>query len=99
MSKLSKFGRNVTAKCDTIHSKGSYLNLMNNVENLLENFDLRTHILSQFFLNENPQIILDSEQKFIMLQLQLLILRPTYFGKKLRILLIKSTSMFVATRA
>ena len=42
-------GRSVTAKCDIIHSKGSYLKLPNNVEVLLENIDLHSYIPSRFF--------------------------------------------------
>ena len=45
-------GRNVTAKCDIIHSKGNYLKLPNNIEVSQGNVDLHSYIPSRFFLNE-----------------------------------------------
>ena len=44
--------RNVTAKCDIIHSKSNYLKLPNNIEVSLDNIDLHSYILSRCFLDE-----------------------------------------------
>ena len=45
-------GRNVTAKCHIIHSKGNYLELSNNIEVPLENINVHSYTPSRFSLNE-----------------------------------------------
>ena len=92
-------GRNFTAKCDIIYSKGNYLKLPNNIEVPLENIDLHSYIASRFFLNEKSQKLLVSKQNLFVPQVQFLILKTIHLGKRLRRLSTKSTSMFVATRS
>ncbi len=42
--------RNVTAKCDIIHSKGNYLKLLNSQQMPIENVDFHSFIPSRLFI-------------------------------------------------
>ncbi len=47
-------GRNVTSKCDVVHSNGNYLKLLNNLKIPIKNVHMHSFLPSRLFMTDTP---------------------------------------------